>query len=390
MAKIKPFKINIDQAEIDDLQSRLHNTRWSGEVKGADWTRGVPLAYLKKIARYWETKFDWRKAETKINRFPQFTTTIDGQLIHFIHVMSPEPEATPLLLNHGYPGSIVEMLEIIEPLTNPVKFGGNASDAFHVVAPSIPGLGFSNPVSEPGWETSRIAKAYAELMEQLGYEHYAVQGSDVGAGICNELCLLKPDKVIGSHISTDPTALALVFDEIKVDESKLSTADKRKLEELRSYQQEGKGYLKIQGTRPQTIGYGLTDSPVAQLAWIIEKFKEWTNDNAELPEDTVPLDAILTNISVYWFTKSGASAAHLLYNAAHAQSGWGFPTVPVGFAVFNANSLMRLAMDPEHHMAHWTEFKEGGHFPAMEAPKQLVNDIRTFFRDLLQVSGTQK
>lgn len=386
MSNINPFHIAIPDTELKELHERLHNTRWPGQVAGAGWTRGVPLDYLRKIARYWETKYDWRKAETRLNTFPQFTTTIDGQLIHFIHVTSPEPDAAPLLLNHGYPGSIVEMLEIIEPLTNPVTFGGEASDAFHVVVPSIPGIGFSNPVPEPGWETSRIAKAYAELMERLGYEHYGVQGSDVGAGICNELCLLKPDKIIGSHISTDPTALALVFDEIRVDESKLSAVDKKKLEELRAYQQEGKGYLKIQGTRPQTLAYGLTDSPVAQLAWIIEKFKEWTNDNATLPEDAVPLDTILTNVSVYWFTKSGASAAHLLYNAAHAQSGWGVSTVPTGFAVFNTSLLIRLAMDPEHHIAHWSEFKQGGHFPALEAPKQLVDDIRTFFRELRQAS----
>jgi epoxide hydrolase len=386
MSNINPFHIAIPDTELKELQARLHNTRWPSEVQGVGWTRGVPLDYLKKIAHYWETKYDWRKAETRLNTFPQFTTTIDGQLIHFIHVTSPEPDATPLLLNHGYPGSIVEMLEIIEPLTNPIAFGGDASDAFQVVVPSIPGLGFSNPVPEPGWETSRIAKAYAELMERLGYELYGVQGSDVGAGICNELCLLKPDKIIGSHISTDPTALALVFDEIKVDESKLSAVEKKKLEALRAYQQEGKGYLQIQGTRPQTLAYGLTDSPVAQLAWIIEKFKEWTNDKAALPEDAVPLDTILTNVSVYWFTKSGASAAHLLYNAAHAQSGWGVPTVPMGFAVFNTSPLMRLAMDPEHHIIHWSEFKEGGHFPALEAPKQLVDDIRTFFRELRQAS----
>ena len=186
MSNINPFHIVIPDTELEELHKRLYNTRWPGEVQGVGWTRGVPLDYLKKIARYWETKYDWRKAESRLNTFPQFTTTIDGQLIHFIHVTSLEPDATLLLLNHGYPGSLVEMLEIIEPLTNPIAFGGDASDAFHVVVPSIPGLGFSNPVPEPGWDTSRIAKAYAELMERLGYEHYGVQGSDVGAGICNE------------------------------------------------------------------------------------------------------------------------------------------------------------------------------------------------------------
>ncbi len=390
MMEIKPFKVNIPQEELDDLHRRLHDTRWPGEVQGAGWERGVPLDYLKKIAQYWETEFDWRKAEANLNQFPQFTTTIDGQCIHFIHVRSPESNATPLLLNHGYPGSIVEMLEMVEPLANPVKFGGDPGDAFHVVVPSIPGLGFSNPVTEAGWETARIAKAYARLMEQLGYEHYAVQGSDVGAGICNELCLLEPDKVIGSHISTDPTALALVFGEIKLDDSQLSAADQKKLAELRIYQQDGKGYLQIQSTRPQTIAYGLTDSPVGQLAWIIEKFKEWTNDRAALLEEAVPLDTILTNVSVYWFTKSGASAANLMYNAAHAQSGWGMPTAPMGFAVFNTSPLMRMAMDPEQHITHWTEFRQGGHFPAMEAPQQLIDDLRAFFREVHQPTNAKK
>ena len=252
--------------------------------------------------------------------------------------------------------------------------------------PRYPGLGFSTPVPELGWETSRIAKAFAALMEALGYDHYAIQGSDVGAGICNELCLLKSDRIIGSHISTDPTALALVFDEINVDESALSAADKKKLEDLRTYQQEGKGYFAIQGTRPQTLAYGLTDSPIAQLAWIVEKFKEWTNEGAALPEDAVPLDTLLTNVSIYWFTKSGGSAAHLLYNAAHAQSGWGMSSVLTGFAIFNTSPLMRLTMDPERRIAHWSEFTEGGHFPALEAPKQLINDLRAFFRSGKRVS----
>ncbi len=388
MSSIQPFHIAVVETDLTDLRERLHNTRWPGEVQGAGWSRGVPLDYLKRVAHYWETEYRWREAESRINQFPQFTIEIDGQLIHFIHATSHDPGATPLLLNHGYPGSIVELLPIIEPLADPVRFGGDASDAFHIVAPSIPGLGFSNPVREPGWETSRIAKAYAELMDHLGYKQYGVQGSDVGAGICNELCLLEPNSIIGSHISTDPTALALVFDEINVDENQLADVDKKKLEELRAYQKEGKGYLTIQGTRPQTIAYGLTDSPVAQLAWILEKFKEWTNDTAKLPEDAVKLDDILTNVSVYWFTKSGASAAHLLYNAAHAQGGWGVPSVPMGFAVFNTSPLMRLAKDPEHRIAHWSEFREGGHFPAMEAPAQLVGDIRAFFRELRQGSRT--
>ncbi len=388
--EIKPFKVNIPQVELDDLRRRLHDTRWPDEVQGIGWERGVPLGYLQKIAHYWETQYDWRKAEAKLNQFPQFTTTIDGQCIHFIHMRSPEAGATPLLLNHGYPGSIVEMLEIIEPLANPVKFGGDPGDAFHVVVPSIPGLGFSNPVPETGWETARIAKAYAQLMERLGYGSYAIQGSDVGAGICNELSLLAPDKVIGAHISTDPTALALAFDEIKLDESRLSAADQKKLADLRAYQQDGKGYLQIQGTRPQTLAYGLTDSPAAQLAWIIEKFQEWTNDSAAWPEDAVSLDTLLTNISVYWFTKSGASAAHGMYTAAHAQSGWGMPTVPMGFAVFNTNPLMRMVMDPQHQIARWTEFRQGGHFPALEAPQLLMNDLRAFFRQLRQRTKAQK
>jgi len=373
MSSIKPFSVHIPQDELDDLQTRLKQTRWPVQVEGTDWERGVPLSYAQRITHYWATNYDWRKAETRLNGFPQFTTEIDGQTIHFVHAKADIENATPILLCHGYPGSIVEILDIVELLTK---------EGFDVVAPSMPGLGFSNPVTQPGWETARTAKAYAELMSRLGYTHYGLQGSDVGSGICNELCLLNPEKVIGAHISTDPSAVALLFDLDKMDASKLDAAAKKKLTAMRELKKEGGAYLQIQGTRPQTISYGFTDSPVLQLAWILERIKEWANDAAALPEDDITLDTLLTNISVYWFTRSGASSAHMIYNSQHAQGGWGMPTVPMGFAVFNSTPLVRLLMDPTRQHKHWSEFKEGGHFPGMEAPKQLAEDITAFFRSL--------
>lgn len=373
MTHITPFTVTISDDEITELRRRLDATRWPSTPKDESWDRGVPLGYLQDIVSYWSKSFDWRKVEAKINNFPQFTTTIDGQTIHFIHSKSSQSDASPILLCHGYPGSVIELLDLVQPLNDA---------GFDVVVPSMPGLGFSTPVTKHGWETSRTAKAYAELMDRLGYTRYGVQGSDVGSGICNELCLLAPDKVIGAHVSTDPSAVAALFDLEKVDDSGLDAKAKKKLDEMRALKKEGYEYLKIQGTRPQTIGYGFTDSPVLQLAWIVEKVKEWANDAAQLPEDDIAIDTLLANVSVYWFTKSGASSAHMIYDSQHAQGNWGMPTVPMGFAIFNATPVVRLLLDPSHQHAHWSEFKEGGHFPGMEAPKQLAKDIVEFFASL--------
>jgi epoxide hydrolase len=382
---IRPFRIEVPQADLDDLRDRLDRTRWPGEVPGIGWTRGVPLDYLKDLADYWANDFDWRRQEARLNELPQFATTIEGQNVHFLHVRSPEPDAMPLIICHGYPGSVVEFVNIIGPLTDPVSHGGDATDAFHVVAPSLPGFGFSTPVQETGWEMARTARAFAELMRRLGYERYGAQGGDVGAGIVGMLAGLDGEHVAAVHTNSDPLAVIGALDYLPEGAARLaslSEEDRAAVERTKVISEEGSGYLKLQSNRPQTIAYSLTDSPVGQLAWIVENFKEWTDAAAELPEDAVDLDRLLTNVSVYWFTGTGASAANFLYETGHSTE-WGAPaTAAQGWALFAAQPFVRAMMDPDHEIEHWSEFDRGGHFPAMETPDLLFGDVRRFFRTL--------
>lgn len=300
--QIRPFRIDIPQSDIDDLRDRLAMTRWAEDLPGVGWSRGVPAGYLKGLADYWRTGFDWRAQEAKLNELPQFTTEIDGQNIHFLHVRSPEADALPLILTHGWPCSIAEFVEVIGPLTDPRAHGGDPADAFDVVAPSLPGFGFSTPARETGWgNLFRVAAAWAELMSRLGYERFAAQGGDVGAGVTAMLAMLAPDRMVGAH-ANGPTPYPF-GPPVEVDG--LSDADKLRAERFNRFQQDGMGYLHLQSTRPQTLAQSLTDSPVGQLAWIVEKFKEWTDPAAELPEDAVDRDQLLTNVSIYWFTGTG-------------------------------------------------------------------------------------
>ena len=382
-AEIRPFLIDVPQADIDDLKDRLARTRWPAELPGTGWSRGVPVAYLKDLAAYWGNIYDWRAHEAKLNELPQFTTVIDGQPIHFMHVRSPEPNALPLVITHGYPSSFAEFVDLVGPLTDPRAHGGDPADAFDVVVPSLPGFGFSGPLADAGWELTRTAKAWVALMHRLGYERYGAQGGDIGAGVSGDLGLHDPDGVVGVHVNTDPTALALIGGMLPDDAEDMSEAQKARLQELRGWEADGRGYLQIQTTRPRTLAYGLDDSPAFQLAWVVEKFKEWTGPTAELPEDAVDRDQLLTNVSIYWFTGTGTSAANFLYEAAHAQRDWGAVSpAPAGMAVFAADDLMRYVLNRDGHIAHWSEFESGGHFPAMEASEPLVGDVRRFFRDL--------
>jgi len=375
---IQPFTIAIPQTALDDLGERLARTRWPDERPGVGWSRGVPVSYLQGLAEYWRASYDWRTYEAQLNEFPQFTTVIDGQPIHFLHVRSPEPDALPLLITHGYPGSIVEFMRIIGPLTTPRAYGGDGAAAFHVVAPSLPGFGFSTPVREP-WAISRIARAWDELMRQLGYERYGVQGGDIGSAVSGNLSAM--DHVVGAHINTDPLALSLIGIPLPDEMPDLSEAEKGALEGMRQYATEGRGYLQIQGTRPQTLAYGLTDSPVAQLAWIVEKFKEWTDPEADLPDEAVDRDQLLTNVSLYWFTGTGASAAQFIYDAAHVNEWAPAPLAKQGWAVFGGvGNVIRRVVDPERQITHWSAFERGGHFVAMEAPELLVEDARAYFQ----------
>jgi microsomal epoxide hydrolase len=383
---MKPFRIEIPQADLDDLHSRLERTRWPDELPDVGWERGVPLEYLKGLAEYWRTSYDWRAAEAQLNEYPQFITEIDGANVHFLHVKSPEPDAVPLLLTHGWPGSVVEFLDLIGPLTDPRAHGGDPADAFHLVIPSIPGYGFSRPLPAAGWDVPRIANAWAELMHRLGYQRYGAQGGDAGSPISLVLGIMRPDEVIGVHVnmlmtfpSGDPAELAA-----------LNETDQQRLGKLVEFDQNLSGYMKIMATRPQTLAYALTDSPVGQLAWIVEKFKEWT-DSDKAPEDAVDRDRLLTLVSIYWLTGTAGSSAQFYYEGAEAvrqaASGAAPPptTVPVGVAVFPHDLFVPIRSFADRDIAtiqQWTEFESGGHFAALEEPELLIGDVRTFFRSL--------
>ncbi|MEN3539939.1 epoxide hydrolase family protein [Microbispora sp. ZYX-F-249] len=383
---MRPFRIDIPQADLDDLRRRLADTRWPDELPGVGWERGVPLAHLKELAEYWRTEFDWRAAEARLNRYPQFVTEIDGATVHFLHVRSPEPDALPLLITHGWPGSVAEFLDVIGPLTDPRAHGGDPADAFHVVIPSIPGYGFSRPLTQTGWDVPRIANAWAELMRRLGYDRYVAQGGDAGSPISLVLGAIDPGSVAGVHVnmlmtfpSGDPAEIAA-----------LDEGDRERLGRLARFDQDQSGYMKIMATRPQTLAYALTDSPAGQLAWITEKFWEWT-DSVKSPEDAIDRDALLTIVSIYWLTATAGSSAQFYYEGAEgvrqAVAGTPPPPVnaPVGVAVFPHDLFVPIRSFAERDypsISHWTEFDRGGHFAALEQPDLLVEDIRVFCRTL--------
>jgi pimeloyl-ACP methyl ester carboxylesterase len=379
MTEIRPFRIDIPQADLDDLKDRLARTRWPAQLPGVGWTRGVPVDYLRDLAEYWRTGYDWRAQEQQLNDIPQFTTEIDGQNVHFLHVRSAEPDALPLIVTHGWPGSVVEFLKIIGPLTDPRAHGGEAADAFHVVAPSIPGFGFSGPTTETGWSSRRIATAFAELMARLGYDRYGAQGGDFGAFVSPDLGRVDTGHVVGVHVNA-ATVGFIPFGE--VDPDGLTDVEKASLERRNRFQTEGNGYFQIQATRPHTISFGLTDSPAGQLAWIVDKFKDWTHSSNTLPEDAVDRDHLLTNVMLYWLTGTAGSAAQLYYESVHSGD-WPTPSgVPTGVAAFAEDVAIRQFAEQSNKIVHWSDFDTGGHFAAMEVPELLVGDIRTFFRSL--------
>ena len=380
-----PYRTAIPQADLDELRARIAATRWPAALGDDRWDRGVPVAYLRELADYWSTSYDWRAAEAEINQYPQWMTEIDGTNVHFLHVRSPEQDARPLLMSHGWPGSFVEFLDVIGPLTDPAKHGGDPADAFHLVIPTLPGFGFSGR-AEPGWGTGRIAGAWAQLMHRLGYDHYIAQGGDAGAVISLILALIDAQHMDGVHVnmlmtfpSGNPAELA-----------DLSETDQARLGKMAKFDDELSGYMKLQATRPQTLAYGLTDSPVGQLAWITEKFKEWT-DSEKTPEGAVDRDRLLTLVSIYWLTATAGTSGALYYEDApqlKAMLSGALPPpvqVPAGVAVFPADiflPLRRLAERDLANIVHWSEFDRGGHFAAMEEPDLFVADLRAFSRKL--------
>lgn len=381
-AAIHPFRIDVPQVDLDDLAERLLRTRFPAPLPGDGWDTGVPVAYLRELVEHWRHRYNWRAQEAALNEHPQFTTVIDGQTIHFLHVRSPEPDALPLVLTHGWPGSFVEFLDIIGPLTDPVAHGGDAKDAFHLVIPSLPGFGFSGPVTEAGWDTTRTAAAWVELMRRLEYDRYGTQGGDIGAGVSPEVARQAPGAVVGVHVNGSLGAPLHGPDE--AEQEGLTDLERGRVARISAFMVEEFGYIAIQSTRPQTLAAGLVDSPVGQLAWIIDKFREWTHPRTALPDEVIDRDRLLTNVMIYWLTGTAGSAAYVGYAQ---ESAWGAikePSgVPTGAIMFAHDVGIRRYAETENSITRWTDVTDrGGHFAALEEPPLLTDDIRAFFRTL--------
>ena len=372
---IKPFRIEVGDAMLADLKARLGNTRWPEAELVEDWSQGVPLAWLQEVCRYWAEAYDWRKREAALNRFPQFTTEIDGLDIHFVHTRSPHPNALPLVVTHGWPGSIVEFHKVIEPLADPVAFGGDARDAFHVICPSLPGFGFSAKPRSTGWGVDRIALTWGKLMARLGYDRYGAQGGDWGSAVTTALGALDTEHCAGIHITLAMATRPQVQGEPTLEEA-------RALRGIKYYADHDSGYSKQQSTRPQTVGYGLTDSPAGQAAWILEKFWAWTDCDGH-PENVLTRDELLDNVMLYWVTATAASSARLYWESFGPERRTVHKVgVPTGVAVFPREIVppVRRWMEANFtNIQHWTEMAKGGHFAAFEQPKAFIDDVRAFF-----------
>jgi epoxide hydrolase len=381
---IAAFRIAATDAQLEDLRRRLRDTRWPERECVDDWSQGLPLAYAQEVATYWLEKYDWRAREKLLNRFPQFKTEIDGLGIHFIHVRSQEANALPLVITHGWPGSIVEFHKVIEPLTNPAAHGADPADAFHVVCPSLPGYGFSDKPARSGWNIQRIAAAWSQLMPRLGYQRYAAQGGDWGAVVTTFIGIMDPANCVGIHLNMpiappDPAAA-----------NDLTEKEKSAIAGTQNYNEWDSGYSKEQSTRPQTVGYGLADSPVGQMAWILEKFWSWTDCNGH-PENVLTRDELLDNVMLYWLPGTAASSARL-YWESFPRAGAGaaaFPmvTIPAGCSIFPKEifrTSRRWAEKRFAKLVHFNELDKGGHFAAFEQPERFVREVRACFRQIRQ------
>jgi len=374
---IVPFTVAVPEAALTDLRRRLAEARWPSAETVDDWSQGVPIDRLRALCDYWRDGYDWRRCEAALNAFPQFRTAIDGLGIHFLHVRSPDPDALPLVLTHGWPGSVIEFLKVIGPLTDPAGHGAPGAQAFHVVVPSLPGYGFSDQPATTGWGAEKIADAWIVLMRRLGYTRFVAQGGDWGAAVTTALAMAAPPELAGVHLN-----MPLVFPEPS-DFADLTEAEQAAVASMQFYQEHDSGYAKLQGTRPQTIGYALADSPVGQAAWIYEKFHAWT-DNDGAPEDALSRDEILDAISLYWLTNSAASSGRLYWESANAFKAQRLE-VPVGVSSFPKEIFRpsrRWAERSYPRLIHWNALPKGGHFAAFEQPQLFVGEIRACFAKL--------
>ncbi len=375
MADIRPFSIDISAHQITDLKARLALTRWPDKETPDDWSQGIPLAYMQEIHDYWLNHYDWPARQALLNAWPGFLTELDGLDIHFLHIRSPHDQARPLLITHGWPGSIVEFQKVIGPLTNPTQYGGSAADAFHLVCPTLPGFGFSGKPTAPGWDIAKIATAWNSLMVRLGYNRYLAQGGDWGAIVTSMIGAQNLGNCEGIHITMpivppDPETMG-----------DLSELEKATLAALKFYQDHDSGYSKQQATRPQTLGYGLADSPIGQAAWILEKFYQWTDCDGH-PENVISRDELLDNVMLYWLPDAGASSARI-YWESFGRTGNDPINLPVGCSIFPKEIFKtseRWARKRFTKLVHFRELKKGGHFAALEQPATFIQELRDCFR----------
>jgi len=381
VSEIRPFTVHVDDEAINDLRRRLAATRWPDQIPGSGWDYGCDRDWLQALATYWADSYDWRVAEAELNSLDHVVTEIDGQCIHAIHQRSPHEDALPLVLSHGWPGSVVEFLDVIGPLTDPTAHGGDAADAFHVVAPSLPGYGWSGPTADRGWGVARTAAAFAAMAARLGYDRYGVQGGDWGSMISRHMAFLDPDHVVGCHVNmmaAGPPGNDDDFDDI-------TPLEQRHLDRGAWYLAEDNGYFRIQETRPQTLGTGLNDSPAGLLSWIGEKFHGWIDHDGD-PLTVVDRDRLLTNVSVYWFTGTINSSTRMYYETMKGgdRNLGGANDVPLGVSTFPAElfTARRRWVEATHNVTFWADHDRGGHFAALERPDVLVDDVRAFFGPL--------
>ena len=374
---IERFEIRIDDSVLDDLRNRLALTRLPDQIDGTGWEYGIPEDYLRDLVEYWRDTYDWRAQEERLNELAHFRTWIDGQSIHFIHARSAHADAFPVLLMHGWPGSVVEFLDVIPRLTDPEAHDGSAADAFHVIAPSLPGYGFSEPTRTRGWGPSRVAAAFTELMDRLGYTRYGAQGGDWGAQVATRIGALDPQHCVGIHLNM-PLA-------DRPDEPEpLSDAEQADLAVIAHFRREESGYAQEQGTKPQTLGVALNDSPAGLLAWIVEKFRTWSDCDGH-PENAFTRDQMITNVMTYWVTQTITSSMRLYWERLHGdaqEQEHEFVGVPTGVARYPKEPLRipRPWVERRYNVTHWADMPRGGHFAAMEQPALFVDDLRIFFR----------
>jgi pimeloyl-ACP methyl ester carboxylesterase len=376
--ELEPFRVDVDEAELADLRDRLVRTRWPDAEPVKDWSQGVPLGYMREICRYWERGYDWRAAEHRLNALPQFRTTIDGLGIHFVHVRSPEPDALPLVVTHGWPGSVLEFSKVVGPLADPVAYGGDPRDAFHVVCPTLPGFGFSDKPAEPGWGVPRIAVAWATLMARLGYDRYAAQGGDWGAGVSTALAQQQPERVIGIHLND-----AILSADALRGLGDLTDEEQQALAALHAHRTDGAGYSTQQATRPQTLGYGLADSPSGQCAWIVEKFQKWSDCDGH-PENAFTRDQLLDDVTLYWLTNSAASSARIYWESTAAMRALIEPVrTPTAYSAFPREIVCfpRRWVETRYlDLRYYNRPVRGGHFAAYERPELFVEEVRAGLR----------